>query len=773
VAKEHSLRPEGNLPVEVTSFVGRRSELAEARRLLSSSRLLTLTGPGGVGKTRLALHLASDLRRAFDDGVWFVDLGTLSDAALLTDSVGLALGVMEAPAGWPLTLLCEHLRDKAMLLVLDNCEHMRVACAVLVDAVLQAASQVRIVVTSRHSMALPAEQIMVVSPLPVPDLEQQLKQEVLSEYDSVRLFTERAAAAVSNFALTAENAEAVAELCNRLDGLPLAIELAAARLRVLSPQQVLERLDVRFPLLAADNPTAAPRQQTLQALIDWSFDLCSPDERKLWERASVFGGSFDLEAVEQICSGDGLEPGDILDLVTGLVAKSILLREDDGPRVRYRLLHTLREYGGNRLAQSGTEAVARMRHLDYYQRLAGQATAAWFGPDMLPWLELLRAEHSNLRLALEYCVGDPNLSQDGFRMASTLWVYWRSARRMSEGRRWLDRLLEVDPAPTPPRAKALWVDAWLAIYQSDLNRADELLSDSEALGTALGDEAVLRHVTTLRGEIALAQGDLPAAVAILEGALPAHREGGEPLALGLTLVRLALALSALGETARALELLAEHVKLCRSSRALFAEANCLWAMAVVKFETGDLAESTALATESLKVLWAHADWLGAALNMEVLSWAAAAEGNMQRAGRLLGTTHHVWQVAGGPLMAYGQLGAHRERCTTIARRRLGDKAFEVEFDRGAQMSFHTAAAYALNETEVPPATASDAAAGPLTQREEEIAVLVANGMSNRAIAQALVISQRTAEGHVGHILTKLGFSSRAQIASWATERKLD
>ena len=352
-------RPVGNLPAELTSFVGRRREVARARSLLGGSRLVTITGVGGVGKTRLALRTAAEARRAFRDGVWLVDLASLTDPGLVAQAVGSALGLRYQSTRWPLSILSDYLAGRQILLVLDNCEHLLDACAVLVDVLLRAAADLRILATSRQPLGIDGEQIMQVPTLSVPDPECLPPVEAMGQYEAVTLFAERAASVRHDFALTEDNCGPVVLVCRRLGGIPLAVELAARRLRALSVEQLLDRLADRYRLLTADNRAALPRQQTLRALIDWSFNLCSPPEQALWVRVSVFAGEFDVDMAEGVCGGEDLPHADMLDLLTALVDKSIFTAAEAGGRMRYRMLDTIRQYGRDRLAAAGQEAVMR------------------------------------------------------------------------------------------------------------------------------------------------------------------------------------------------------------------------------------------------------------------------------------------------------------------------------------------------------------------------------------------------------------------------------
>jgi predicted ATPase len=444
----------GNLPVDVTSFVGRRRELSEARRLLGGARLLTLAGAGGVGKTRLALRLAAEVRRTFPDGVWLADLAPLQGGELVAPTVMAALGLVDHSMRLPVDTLVEYVAGKRLLLVLDNCEHVLDWCAVLAARLLSETAGLRILATSRQLLSVEGEQVLEVPPLSVPHPDRLSAAGSLIEYEAVRLFAERAAAVVPGFAVTAGNGAVVARLCQELDGIPLAIELAAVRLRVLSAEQILERLDDRYRLLTGGSRTALPRHQTLRAAIEWSYDHCSPSEQILWVRLSVFSGGFDLETAEEVCAGEDIAQQDVFELVTGLVDKSILAREEHGSRVRYRLLETIRQYGQLRLTESGQEESLRRRHRDYYHQLALRADAAVMSPRQTQWLLHLRPDLPNIRVALELCLTEPGQAQAGLQIASALQYYWLFYGLLREARQWLARGLRLDrgrPSSGPRR----------------------------------------------------------------------------------------------------------------------------------------------------------------------------------------------------------------------------------------------------------------------------------------------------------------------------------
>jgi len=391
-----------NLPRQLTSFIGREKEMTEVKRLLSTAYLVTLTGSGGAGKTRLALEVAADLVEGYPDGVWLAEFAPIADPALVPKTVASALNVSEQPGRDMIETLVDSLRPKALLLLLDNCEHLLAACRDLAATLLRQCSRVRILATSREGLRVPGETLWRVPSLSVPeDIRHLPAPKELVLYDAVRLFVDRAVATTPGFTVTSENASAVAQVCQRLDGIPLAIELAAARVKVLALEQIAARLDDRFRLLTGGSPMLLPRQQTLRATLDWSYGLLSNQERAVLRRLSVYAGGWTLEAAEAICVGGGVEASDILDLLTSLVDKSLVLAETPRGEARYRLLETVRQYAYDRLPEAGEEAEVRTRHRDWYLVLAEQADRELHGPRQELWLERLEMEHDNLRAALE------------------------------------------------------------------------------------------------------------------------------------------------------------------------------------------------------------------------------------------------------------------------------------------------------------------------------------------------------------------------------------
>ena len=447
-----------NLPVQVTSFIGRERESNEVKQLLASSRLVTLTGAGGCGKTRLALHVATDLANDYADGVCWVELAPLADATLLPQAIAKALNALEQPGRALLDVILDLLRDKRLLLILDNCEHLANACAEFAHDVLCDAPQVSILTTSREPLAVMGEMLYPVTPLAFPPKSQVTD---IASFDSIQLFVKRARDVLPNFALTSANAQPVADICRRLDGIPLAIELASARVKTLTVEQIAARIDDRFALLTSARHGVTSHHRTLRAALDWSYNLLSAQEQILLRRLSVFAGGCALDAVVQVCTGDGIAPEQIVDGLSSLVNKSLVVAETLKPgEARYWMLETVRQYAGDKLRESGEGEAIRNRHLDYFLDLAQKAEPKLHGPDQNEWLDRLDSEYDNLRAALEWSRGEGRVEK-GLRLAAALMWFWEMRTYWTEGRERAKTLLN-QPAAAPrtlERANALLVVA--------------------------------------------------------------------------------------------------------------------------------------------------------------------------------------------------------------------------------------------------------------------------------------------------------------------------
>jgi non-specific serine/threonine protein kinase len=758
----------GNLPLELSSFVDRRHELTEAKNLLASSRLLTLVGIGGVGKTRLALRLATSIRHEFADGAWFVELDEVHTPTRLIDVAAATLGVRDHTDRSLREILLDFLSSRELLLILDNCEQVVDAVADLSAVLLQQNPNLRILATSREPLAIAGEATLRVPPLTVPDPDREPSLQGLPRYDAVSLFTERATAAVSTFTLTDTNKSAVSRICHRLDGLPLPIELAAARLRAMSPEQILQRLSDRYALLTRGSRGAPSRQQTLRLCIDWSYDLCTPLEQRTWERLSVFTGSFELDAAEHVC-GQNLQPGELLDSVASLVDKSILIREEHRGTVRFRLLETLRAYGREKGQHNDDYHDLRRRHRDWYKQLARDAEDEFISPRQLEWIARMSSDQPNLRDAMDFCLAE-NDAETGLQIATPLLQLWGSRGQLSEARRWLDDFLSLQtPRPTITYIRALYADCLVSEQQQDHHRGAALLERTQVLADQMTDPTAHAIVDHTNGIVGLFTADLTRAASSLERARSVFAQAENDLALQIECLSF-LGLTYLladAEPHRAIECYEEVLAITEAHGESVYRSYALWAMAVAQWRLGAQSRVTEFLEQGLRLARLVDDPVGCANCIEVFAWIAGTS-DPRRAGTLMGAAEALGRAAGSSSVFVPNLLVYHEECERSARRMLTAHVFEESRQHGGAMDIDSAVAYALREQPEKP-TFPDSPR--LTKREQQVADLVAEGLTNKAIAARLVISQRTVQGHVEHILTKLGFTSRAQVAAWVVEER--
>ena len=761
-------RKGSNLPADLTSFVGRRPELREVKRLLTTARLLTLTGSGGVGKTRLALRAAAEMSRGFPDGASLVQLASINDPLLVTQAVFGALGVHDLSAGLSLSSLTEYVAGKRLLLVLDNCEHLLDACAVLAVTLVKACPELRLLVTSRQSLGVVGEVRMVVPPMSLPAEGDEVSVHRLLSSDAVGLLSERAAAVVPGFTVDAENAAAVRELCRRLDGIPLALELAAVRLGSLSIDQLNHGLASELSILGRGDRGAETRQQTLEATISWSYGLLGEQERLLWARLSVFAGGFEEDAAMQVCSGTGVPDRQIVDLLGALVDKSILTRELRHGRVpRYWLLETLRQYGQQRLRELGEQITTQRRHLAWIGALAGSA-GAWDARQAESFTRM-SSERDNLWAALSFCSREPAEVAAGARAAWHMMTFWACRGPFSDVRRVLTALAETAPQSSLARAQLLWVASVMAHRENDYGACAALCDASLQIGTELKDVEVVAW-SLLVGAIPLwAEADLAGATQRLESALTLaelmqvrHVE----LDARSTLCGI---LTAAGELDRAIELGEQALAISTSLGELWARGFALNYLGQATWLRGDRPRGEELAREAAACKHALDDRNGLAIVLETLAWMAAELGQHERAACLLGAAERVRHETSQTLIELFR--TQHERSASIAVQGLGRRSFDAAFARGRAMTISEGAAFAVEgkQPSKPPPVPLTERPLELTRRELEIARLVADDLTNKQIAARLFLSQRTVETHITNILNKLGLDSRIQLSHWMSD----
>jgi predicted ATPase/DNA-binding SARP family transcriptional activator/DNA-binding CsgD family transcriptional regulator len=823
-----------NLPLRRTSFIGRERECIEVKRHLAMTRLLTLTGTGGCGKTRLALEVARDLVGAYPDGVWLVELAPLSDPTLIAQPVAQALEVPEHPAQPLAETLAEILRGWELLLILDNCEHLLEATARLVDLLLDSCPHLRIMATSREALGVEGEVRWPVAPLSVPEQERTSSSQELEGYESTRLFVQRAKGRDPTFSLSPQDALAVAEICRKLGGMPLAIELAAARVGTLSLEHISERLEGSLDLLSGGARTAVSRQRTLRGTLDWSHELLSEPERKIFRKLSVFAGGWTLEASEAVGSGEDIEEIEVLDLLSELVDKSLVVAEPtEQGGVRYRLLEPVRQYALDKLEQSGEAEDVKRSHAGYFLALAEEAEPLLSGSHEAEWFERLEEELDNIRAAHSWALahGEAELS---LRLAGALGGFWFWGGHYGEARGWLEApLAQETRTSTLARVKALAVASSMAWAQSDLGRAkgaaEEGLRLSKEAGIEGGRTAYFRGGThravflNLLATSIIDEGDHERTAKLGKESLRLNRQAGDVQGISWSLLILAMASGERGDYKQAEEFYAEGLSLARESGSAYDCFSLLFSWAWTSLLRGDHQRATKLTEEAVELARERRRGFMGMLPRAIdnLGWAtllggepqrakaqfeenltlskelgdkatittsleglaccvAGANGEALRAAKLFGAAEALMEATGYRIGALES--AMLEPYRTSARSRLEEAGWDEALAEGRTMSMEAAIGYALSEegrstatqsttSEQPLSSTPDHPAG-LTPRQSEVLRLVAAGVTNAQVAKELFVSPRTVETHLTSIYHKLGVSSRAAATRLALEHGL-
>jgi predicted ATPase/DNA-binding CsgD family transcriptional regulator len=795
-----------NLPAALTSFVGRQKELAQIRQLLDSTRLLTLTGPGGSGKTRLALEAARTLPQRYPDGVWFIELAALSDPSLIIQTIVRTLGLLEQQDTPPLEALAVYWRDKKVLLILDNCEHLIDECAQIASGFLKSCHQLQILATSREALSIGGETSLLIPPLDLPAVDSQTQSAGSAE--AVQLFRERVRAIHPDFEINPVNAAPVAQICRKLEGIPLALELAAARCRVLSVEQIASRLDDRFNLLKNSDRTATPRQQTLQTLIGWSYDLLSEVEKAVFRRLAIFAGSWDLAAAEAVCRGEYqagngvsiIETGEVLDVLEQLVNKSLVLA-DHSADTRYRMLETIRQYALEKLDESGELAVTHHRHAVYYLGLAEEARTRLTGPEQVYWLERLETEHDNLRAVLGWATA-PETEQAGssilpdppepylvaLRLGGALWRFWQLNIHLIEGARWLEKtigLTEGRAAPVELKARgyhglavllstrdferslfyhqenlrlrqemndlagmadALTGMGWVYFnYQRDLAKAHQYSQESEALARQLVDKWRIAAALNLRALLAIADQNPAASIPLIYEANRLFEEAGDTGSATTGIISLSSMMVLSRDYGAARNLFKEKLPLILQLKNKIALLVAIVHISALAGFEADV-RGPGSARIGLRLMSASEGF--------ATDWTLLAEPAFSKRIR-------------EPMLK--ALKAHMDEATyqevVIQGKGMGfDHALEL-----AQEILNWAPGYKPEVMETPLITSLPAG---LSEREAEVLRLVAQGLSNPEIAEKLVLSRRTVEAHLRSIFNKLDVTSRAAATRFALKNNL-
>jgi predicted ATPase/DNA-binding SARP family transcriptional activator/DNA-binding CsgD family transcriptional regulator len=778
-SKEVSEPPRHNLPIPRTSFVGRGRELTEIKRTLAMTRLLTLTGTGGSGKTRLALSVATELAGAYPDGAWFVELAGLSEPELVPQAIAGILNVREQPGRTLVESVADSLREQRTLLILDNCEHLVDAAARLIDFLFGSCSHLKVLATSREPLGVEGEVLSSVPPLSVP-AGHLVDPGVIGGHDSVRLFLERTRMRLPDFSLTRENAAAVAEVCKKVEGIPLAIELAAARMGVLAAKQVAEKLEDSLDLLSTGARTASPRQRTMRAAIGWSHALLSEGEQQLFARLSTFSGGFTLEAAEAVCPGGAVEEGEILDLLSALVDKSLVVAETAAEaRVHYRMLEPIRQYAQERLEEGGEAEAIRNRHAAFFLELAERAEPQLKGPGQVEWLKLLEEDNDNLRTAMAGLLEKDDY-EAAVQMAHALWIFWMIHGHQGEGRLWIEEALAKGKVlSTHAKAKALSVQFSTYYGLGNPERMEQIAEEAAASFREVGDKLGLAYALSCLATVKMQQGDAERAIALFEGALDLGRELGDKWGVSGGLGHLGSIYLGQGDYEQARRHFEEGLATSRQIGNKLAASTALYGLAMAALGQGDHGRAAELYTEGLKSSAAAGDKANMSYCLEGLAQVAAAQGETERATRLFGAAEAALEAASGALYAFVQDRSVHEQMVEVVRSQLDEATFLSAWAKGAAMSMGETVEYALSGEEAAPPVSltaqqqpSTAAQQPaLTRREEEVAALVARGLTNRQIATELSISEHTVATHLGKIMRKLGLSSRSQLAAWTAEQQ--
>ena len=734
-----------NLPQRLTSFVGREREKSEVIEILLGCRLLTLTGTGGSGKTRLALEVASCVADDYPQGVWLVELASITDPALPAQEVASLFGVREEPGRPLLDTLASLLRTAKALIVLDNCEHLVDACADLADRLLTSCPDLRILATSRQPLGLDYEVAHRVPPMSLPDAKEITGPDDLERYEALRLFVERAKSIRTDFQVTPENLPPLVELCTRLDGLPLAIELAAARTRVLSVQQILERLDERFKLLATASRSGSPRHKSLQAMMDWGYDLLPEPERAMLRSLSVFAGGFTLDTAQAV-SGVEVDEYETIDLLSQLVDRSLLNVDERGGVAWYRMLETIRHYALERLEESGEAPYVRSRQLEYYTLLAEETETALLSEAQPLWLDRLDREHDNLRASLDWSRRSESAADHrmGLRLAGALVWFWYFRGFLSEGRSWLERLIPLDEnssEPTVARAKALSALGALSYLQSDYHPAKAALEDGLQIWRSLHDWRGTAFALTFLGRVLQQLGD-PRAGSYGEESVSIFREHNDKWGL-------ALSLDFLGEVARDSGDHASAEQLHRESMALYLEVGHSWGVALelshfghVALQAGDFATARKRLEEALEIQRSVGDKWMLAWTLHNLGDVVRTQGDHARAATLYSESLELFRELGDKGGIVSALALRELRLEPLTR-----------------------------ATELPSASQEENPEG-LTRREIEVLQLIAEGLTDAQVADRLVLSTRTVQAHLRSIYSKLNITTRSAATRYALEHGL-
>lgn len=783
--RQHISNPKSirhNIPADVTSFVGRSQEVRDIRTLLRKTRLLTLTGTGGVGKSRTARSAGAAIQRAFKDGVWLTDFDFVQDSRFVQQAIQ-----DSTPGPASVLSLADQLADRSHLLILDNCDRLTEEIADTVAGLLARCPQLRILATSRTPLDISAEYVLNIQPF-IADADGHSRSDLID--DAVRLFRDRAQAA-SGWCQDARADLEIAQLCRQLDGLPLAIELAALRTRTMPVQEIIKRLDDRFGLLKGGPRDMHPRHRSLWTLLEWTWDQCSVAERSLWAQFSVFVGSATLDAIRAVCVTD--DSSDITDVVDDLVQQSILTRRQSGDRIRFQMLDTIRAFGRLKLERDSTSlgftatlADLRNRHLDYYAAFTKGVERAWFGPDQLHTSVMVTDEMANMRAAFDWAMEFAERGSIGTTMVADLWFYWNGCGHLNEGRLWSEHAWDqVERLGIAHDANELWVLGWNLLITGDVDRAEHMLLECFSQAERQGDARAASFGRALLGAVRFFQDDYAAGIELYVAAVGEAKRRGDQLSSAVFLYQLAEAYCLSDQFELAEECCRECIAICERNGDQWCISYARWVQALRAYMQRSDDRAASIAAQALTTMRTIDDQLGIALAGEVCAWLAAENGKYRDAATILGATESYWTASGSSVMGLRRLMEMRAACEAKLKANLAERDLTRAIAKGRTLGFDWIAPLALQSAgetgvadspvssarlsvdrdQVSTAQRNSAALQSLTRREREIANLVAQGLTNKEIAAQLIIGKRTADTHVAHVLAKCGLRRRSEIAS--------
>jgi non-specific serine/threonine protein kinase len=751
-----------NLPAELSSFVGRDRQLADLRRLIRRSRLITLTGPGGAGKTRLALRLATDVLSHNPDGVWLVELARISDARLLEQTVAEACGIAETPGQTVMKALVKGLADWRALVVLDGCEHLVEPCATLVSLLLRSCPKLTLVATSREPLGVAGELIWRTPSLSVPSPGEGMHPELVLQSEAVRLFIDRAKLSRPDFELDATTSGPAAQICTRLEGMPLAIELAASLTRIMTLTEILDRLSDRFRLLTGGNRSALPRHQTLRQAVDWSYALLSPQEQAVFVKLAIFAGGFDLAAAEGIVQGDSMEGSDVLAVITRLVDKSLVIADSHGiGTTRYHLQETIREYALEKFQRSD-EAALRRLHAHYFCEFCDLASRNLPSPEMARWIRRLDDEQTNIRLALAWCFAEQPV--DFVRLAASMTGYWLMRGRFAESLEWLDQAIDLETSSWEARAAALVGRARMreriGDYDGSRRDCDECLRISRKFGLTM----MISRALNVIGVLSAIEGNLKKAERYFLETVNAAAQLDDRIWIARTRSNLAMIRSRRGDHEGARVELEKVVEILEAEGDPYGAGVVMDSLGQVSLSLNMFAAARDYYLRSIAISAEFDDGMNIAISLEGLGLVALAEGDPTRMIRLASAANALRAIRGG--RPDPDWTKPVEEGLAGARAMLSRQAADAAWRQAAGFDMQEAISYAIGKAAAP----ATSPGSPLTGREKQVAALIAEGLTNSQVAGRLKIAGRTADAHVEHIRNKLGLRSRSQIAIWAHER---